>query len=159
MLTARNEGNVQSSCFYYKGFIIRQKENPFCRLLSLPVGLAKQVLVYLAGTRCWPGHIITNENKRCFIYCIVRYFSQDAEGFNAVHHVHSIVLELQAKHEKLVQTTAELVNEYNRREKSLEELCSSIDRLEQNKADKKHVSQEIGIKVSTFMDRHVPFHR
>ena len=73
---------------------------------------------------------------------------QDAEGFNAVHHVHSMVLELQAKHEKLVQTTAELVNEYNRREKSLEELYGSIDRLDQNKADKKHVSQEIGIKVS-----------
>lgn len=73
---------------------------------------------------------------------------QDAEGFNAVHHVHSMVLELQSKHEKLVQTTAELVNEYNRREKSLEELYGSIDRLEQNKADKKHVSQEIGIKVS-----------
>ena len=101
------------------------------------------------------GHIISNENKRCFIYCIFVFLSQDAEGFNAVHHVHSIVLELQAKHEKLVQTTAELVNEYNRREKSLEELCSSIDRLEQNKADKKHVSQEIGIKVRKFMDRHV----
>lgn len=73
---------------------------------------------------------------------------QDAEGFNAVHHVHSMVLELQAKHEKLTQTTAELVDEYNRREKSLEELYGSIDRLDQNKADKKHVSQEIGIKVS-----------
>lgn len=64
-----------------------------------------------------------------------------------MHHVHSMVLELQAKHEKLVQTTAELVNEYNRREKSLDELYGSIDRLEQNKADKKHVTQEIGIKV------------
>lgn len=65
-----------------------------------------------------------------------------------MHHVHSMVLELQAKHEKLVQTTAELVNEYNRREKSLEELYGSVDRLEQNKADKAHVNQEIGIKVS-----------
>lgn len=73
---------------------------------------------------------------------------QDAEGFNAVHHVHSMVLEMQAKHEKLVQTTAELVNEYNRREKSLEELYDSVDRLDQNKADKQHVTQEIGIKVS-----------
>ena len=59
-----------------------------------------------------------------------------------------MVLELQAKHEKLVQTTAELVNEYNRREKSLEELYGSVDRLEQNKADKEHVNQEIGIKVN-----------
>ena len=59
-----------------------------------------------------------------------------------------MVLELQAKHEKLVQTTAELVTEYNRREKSLEELYDSVDRLEQKKADKQHVSQEIGIKVS-----------
>ncbi|XP_022790959.1 glutamic acid-rich protein-like [Stylophora pistillata] len=73
--------------------------------------------------------------------------AQDAEGFNAVHHVHSMVLELQAKHEKLVQTTAELVNEYNRREKSLEELFDSVDRLDQKKADKQHVSQEIGIKA------------
>lgn len=64
-----------------------------------------------------------------------------------MHHVHSMVLELQSKHEKLVQTTAELVNEYNRREKSLEELYNSVDRLEQNKADKEHVNQEIGIKV------------
>ena len=59
-----------------------------------------------------------------------------------------MVLELQAKHEKLVQTTVELVNEYNRREKSLEELYDSVDRLDQKKADKQHVSQEIGIKVS-----------
>lgn len=59
-----------------------------------------------------------------------------------------MVLELQAKHEKLVQTTAELVNEYNRREKSLEELYDLVDRLDQKKADKQHVSQEIGIKVS-----------
>ena len=64
-----------------------------------------------------------------------------------MHHVHSMVLELQAKHEKLVQTTAELVNEYNRREKSLDDLLNSVDRLEQNKADKQHVTQEIGIKV------------
>lgn len=87
--------------------------------------------------------------KCCTSRAIIALLSlQDAEGFNAVHHVHSMVLELQAKHEKLVQTTAELVNEYNRREKSLEELYGSIDRLDQNKADKKHVSQEIGIKVS-----------
>ena len=72
---------------------------------------------------------------------------QDAEGFNAVHHVHSIVLELQAKHEKLVSTTAELVNEYNRREKSLEELFGGLDRLEQTKADKLNVTKEIGIKA------------
>lgn len=89
------------------------------------------------------SHII-KVNNTCFK---VPFFSQDAEGFNAVHHVHSMVLELQAKHEKLVQTIAELVNEYNRREKTLEELYGSIDRLEQNKADKKHVTQEIGIKV------------
>lgn len=87
--------------------------------------------------------------KTCFANWILFIsFSQDAEGFNAVHHVHSMVLELQAKHEKLVQTTAELVNEYNRREKSLEELYDSVDRLDQKKADKQHVSQEIGIKVS-----------
>ena len=73
---------------------------------------------------------------------------QDAEGFNAVHHVHSMVLELQTKHEKLVQTTTELVNEYNRREKSLEELYNAMDRLEQNKADREHVNQKIGIKVT-----------
>lgn len=66
--------------------------------------------------------------------------------------MHSLVLELQAKHEKLVQTTAELVNEYNRREKSLEELYSSVDRLEQNKADKEHVNQEIGVKVRDWED-------
>ncbi|XP_068730764.1 glutamine-rich protein 2-like isoform X1 [Montipora capricornis] len=73
--------------------------------------------------------------------------AQDAEGFNAVHHVHSMVLELQTKHEKLVQTTTELVNEYNRREKSLEELYNAMDRLEQNKADREHVNQKIGIKA------------
>ena len=88
----------------------------------------------------------------CRSHAIISLLSpQDAEGFNAVHHVHSMVLELQAKHEKLVQTTAELVNEYNRREKSLEDLYGSIDRLDQNKADKKHVSQEIGIKVSQIL--------
>lgn len=58
-----------------------------------------------------------------------------------------MVLELQAKHEKLVSTTAELVNEYNRREKSMEELYSGLDRLDQNKADKLNVSKEIGIKA------------
>ena len=80
---------------------------------------------------------------------------QDAEGFNAVHHVHSMVLEMQAKHEKLVQTAAELVNEYNRREKSIEELNNAVDRLEQNKADKEHVTQEIGIKVNNKRYFHV----
>lgn len=72
---------------------------------------------------------------------------QDAEGFNAVHHVHSMVLELQTKHEKLTSTTAELVNEYNRREKTFEELVENVERLQQNKADKQDVNQEINVKA------------
>lgn len=101
-----------------------------------------------ASNEGW-SYLFTTAPKASISRAIIPLLSlQDAEGFNAVHHVHSMVLELQAKHEKLTQTTAELVDEYNRREKSLEELYGSIDRLDQNKADKKHVSQEIGIKVS-----------
>ncbi|XP_032238374.2 titin homolog [Nematostella vectensis] len=74
--------------------------------------------------------------------------AQDAEGFNAVHHVHSMVLELQTKHDKMMATTAELVNEYNRREKVLDELADSIDKLEQKKADKQDVNKNIDIKAN-----------
>ena len=58
-----------------------------------------------------------------------------------------MVLELQAKHEKVISTTSELVNEYNRREKTMEELFGHVDRLDQNKADKTNVSKEIDVKA------------
>ena len=78
---------------------------------------------------------------------IIFFLAKDAEGFNAVHHVHSVVLELQTKHEKIVSTISELVNEYNRREKTIEELFGHVDRLDQNKADKSNVSKEIDVKA------------
>ncbi|KAK3749503.1 hypothetical protein QZH41_013469 [Actinostola sp. cb2023] len=86
--------------------------------------------------------IITTNNGTNLRQCCT-----DAEGFNAVHHVHSMVLELQTKYEKMSATTSELVDEYNRREKTFEEMVNSVERLQLCKADKQDVNQEINVKA------------
>ena len=80
------------------------------------------------------------------MFCLL--ILQDAEGFNAIHHVHSLVLELDAKQAKISKTLSELVDEYNRHERTFGEIFIEVEKLDEQKVDKVLLSNQVGVKAN-----------
>ncbi|EDO30154.1 predicted protein, partial [Nematostella vectensis] len=69
------------------------------------------------------------------------------QGGGAIDSLRNMVLDLQAENEKLKNTTNELIEEENRKQKHLDALYSYCDKLQENKADKEQVAMEIDVKA------------
>ncbi|XP_071814474.1 uncharacterized protein [Apostichopus japonicus] len=61
--------------------------------------------------------------------------------------IKSRLLDLQAEVDKLNQTCIHMVEEHNAKQKHIDALYTFVDRLQENKADKEHVTMEIDVKA------------
>ncbi|KAJ8037592.1 Glutamine-rich protein 2 [Holothuria leucospilota] len=61
--------------------------------------------------------------------------------------IRSKLLDLQAEVDKLNQTCIHMVDEHNAKQKHIDALYTFVDRLQENKADKEHVTMEIDVKA------------
>jgi predicted nuclease with TOPRIM domain len=76
------------------------------------------------------------------------FSSQETEQFNALHHVHRQILDLEQKQTKLSKTVNELVDEYNRHETTFSDMLNSIDKLDEQKVDKVLLSTQVNDKAN-----------
>ncbi|XP_068674885.1 glutamine-rich protein 2-like isoform X1 [Montipora foliosa] len=69
---------------------------------------------------------------------------KDGSALNALR---SLVTELQGEQEKLNNTTKELIEEHNRKQKHIDALYTYADKLQEVKADKEQVAMEMDVKA------------
>ncbi|XP_020607352.1 glutamine-rich protein 2-like isoform X2 [Orbicella faveolata] len=69
------------------------------------------------------------------------------EDGGALSALRSMLTELQGEQEKLNNTTKELVEEHNRKQKHIDALYTYADRLQEVKADKEQVAMEMDVKA------------
>ena len=75
-------------------------------------------------------------------------FSQETEQFNALHHVHRQIIELEHKQTRLSKTVNELVDEYNRHETTFSDIMNSIEKLDEQKVDRVLLSTQVNSKAN-----------
>ncbi|XP_074638653.1 uncharacterized protein LOC141897103 isoform X1 [Acropora palmata] len=69
---------------------------------------------------------------------------KDGDALNALR---SLVTELQGEQEKINNTTKELIEEHNRKQKHIDALYTYSDKLQEMKADKEQVAMEMDVKA------------
>ncbi|XP_068674886.1 glutamine-rich protein 2-like isoform X2 [Montipora foliosa] len=75
---------------------------------------------------------------------INKWKEEDGSALNALR---SLVTELQGEQEKLNNTTKELIEEHNRKQKHIDALYTYADKLQEVKADKEQVAMEMDVKA------------
>lgn len=75
---------------------------------------------------------------------INKWKDEDVEALNALR---SMLTELQAEQERLSNTTKELIEEHNRKQKHIDALYTYADKLQEVKADKEQVAMEMDVKA------------
>lgn len=75
---------------------------------------------------------------------ISKWKEEDGSALNALR---SLVTELQGEQEKLNNTTKELIEEHNRKQKHIDALYTYADKLQEVKADKEQVAMEMDVKA------------
>lgn len=75
---------------------------------------------------------------------INRWKNEDGDALNALR---SLVTELQGEQEKINNTTKELIEEHNRKQKHIDALYTYSDKLQEMKADKEQVAMEMDVKA------------
>ena len=95
------------------------------------------------GYLCAPPPLSTPRGDPRFCFS-----SQETEQFNALHHVHRQILDLEQKQTKLSKTVNELVDEYNRHETTFSDMLNSIDKLDEQKVDKVLLSTQVNDKAN-----------
>ncbi|XP_071814473.1 uncharacterized protein [Apostichopus japonicus] len=70
-----------------------------------------------------------------------------ANDSDVISGIKSRLLDLQAEVDKLNQTCIHMVEEHNAKQKHIDALYTFVDRLQENKADKEHVTMEIDVKA------------
>lgn len=75
---------------------------------------------------------------------INKWKDEDVEALNALR---SMLTELQAEQERLSNTTKELIEEHNRKQKHIDALYTYADKLQEGKADKEQVAMEMDVKA------------
>lgn len=75
---------------------------------------------------------------------INKWKEEDVEALNALR---SMLTELQGEQERLSNTTKELIEEHNRKQKHIDALYTYADKLQEVKADKEQVAMEMDVKA------------
>lgn len=75
---------------------------------------------------------------------INKWKDEDVEALNALR---SMLTELQGEQERLSNTTKELIEEHNRKQKHIDALYTYADKLQEVKADKEQVAMEMDVKA------------
>lgn len=75
---------------------------------------------------------------------INKWKDEDGEALNALR---SLLTELQGEQERLSNTTKELIEEHNRKQKHIDALYTYADKLQEVKADKEQVAMEMDVKA------------
>lgn len=75
---------------------------------------------------------------------INKWKDEDVEELNALR---SMLTELQGEQERLSNTTKELIEEHNRKQKHIDALYTYADKLQEVKADKEQVAMEMDVKA------------
>ncbi|XP_072027760.1 glutamine-rich protein 2-like [Amphiura filiformis] len=74
----------------------------------------------------------------------------DIDG-ESITEMQKLILQMQAEVDRLNTTYVQLVDEHNAKQKHIDALYTFVDRLQENKADKEHVTMEIDIKADKRM--------
>lgn len=87
------------------------------------------------------------EQLKCLregLEAINRWKNEDGDALNALR---SLLTELQGEQEKINNTTKELIEEHNRKQKHIDALYTYSDKLQEMKADKEQVAMEMDVKA------------